>query len=71
VRSYADAQKSNAESFRRFHRSMLNSGVYLAPSPFESAFVSLAHRRSDVEETLEAAGRALSGIRRAAGIRPV
>jgi glutamate-1-semialdehyde 2,1-aminomutase len=71
VRSYADAQKSNAESFRRFHRSMLNSGVYLAPSPFESAFVSLAHRRSDVEETLEAAGRALSGIRRAAGTGPV
>jgi glutamate-1-semialdehyde 2,1-aminomutase len=66
VRSYTDAQKSNAERFRRFHRSMLNDGIYLAPSPFESAFVSLAHRPADVAVTLDAAER---GLRRAAGVR--
>jgi glutamate-1-semialdehyde 2,1-aminomutase len=65
VRSYADAQKSDTESFRRFHRSMLDAGIYLAPSPFESAFVSLAHRRSDVDETLEAAARALRRLGKA------
>ncbi|MEN8183286.1 MAG: glutamate-1-semialdehyde 2,1-aminomutase [Myxococcota bacterium] len=66
VRNYADAQKANLERFRRFHRSMLEDGVYLAPSAFESAFVSLAHRPADVEATLEAAHRA---FRRVARIR--
>ena len=34
---------------------MLQQGVYLAPSAFESGFVSLAHRRKDLDETLDAA----------------
>lgn len=66
VRSYADALASDADRFRRFHRAMLNAGFYFAPSPFESAFVSLAHRSSDLEATLEASRRALLGLRRAA-----
>ena len=41
-----------------FHR-MLESGVYLAPSAFESAFVSTAHTEADVDYTIEAAARAL------------
>ncbi len=55
VRSYADARKANAERFRRFFAAMLARGVYLAPSPFEAGFVSLAHRPADVAATLEAA----------------
>jgi glutamate-1-semialdehyde 2,1-aminomutase len=45
---------------------MLAHGSYLAPSPFECGFVSLAHRRRDIEQTLAAAGQAL---RRAARTR--
>jgi len=56
----------NAERFRKFFAAMLEAGVYLAPSPFEAGFVSLAHKPRDVEATLEAARRAL---RRAARVR--
>jgi glutamate-1-semialdehyde 2,1-aminomutase len=66
VRSYTDAKKAHAERFRRFFHAMLDDGIYLAPSPFEAGFVSLAHREVDVARTLEAARRAL---RRAAGRR--
>jgi glutamate-1-semialdehyde 2,1-aminomutase len=38
---------------------MLDSGVYLAPSQFEAAFVSAAHTDEDIEKTIAAAGEAL------------
>jgi glutamate-1-semialdehyde 2,1-aminomutase len=66
VRSYTDARKAHAARFRRFFHAMLDDGIYLAPSPFEAGFVSLAHRAADVDRTLEAARRAL---RRAARVR--
>jgi glutamate-1-semialdehyde aminotransferase len=45
---------------------MLAQGVQLPPSPFEACFVSLAHRKSEIERTLEAARVAM---RRAARVR--
>ena len=65
VQDFAAARASHAERFRRFFSSMLEQGVYLAPSPFEAGFVSLAHRPADVEATLEAARMAM---RRAARV---
>ena len=65
VRCFEDAQKARAERFRRFFAAMLERGVYLPPSPFEACFASLAHRRADLEETLDAAEFAL---RRAARV---
>jgi glutamate-1-semialdehyde 2,1-aminomutase len=59
VESFAQAQQNDAAHFRRFFASMLESGVYLAPSPYEAAFVSLAHRPRDIDQTLEAARKAL------------
>ena len=59
VESFAQAQQSDAARFRSFFASMLESGVYLAPSPYEAAFVSLAHRPRDIDQTLEAARKAL------------
>ncbi|MBY0399020.1 aminotransferase class III-fold pyridoxal phosphate-dependent enzyme, partial [Myxococcota bacterium] len=58
VESFAQAQQSDAACFRRFFAAMLESGIYLAPSPYEAAFVSLAHRPRDLEQTLEAARKA-------------
>ncbi|MBK7949803.1 MAG: glutamate-1-semialdehyde 2,1-aminomutase [Deltaproteobacteria bacterium] len=58
VESFAQAQQSDAARFRRFFASMLESGVYLAPSAYEAAFVSLAHRPRDLDQTLEAARKA-------------
>jgi len=64
VRCFADAQASHAERFRRFHRLMLGSGIYLAPSAFEAGFMSLAHRPADVAATLDAADAALRRVAR-------
>ena len=62
VRDFAAARKADEERFRRFFAAMLEAGVYLAPSPFEASFVSLAHRPKDVRETLEAAERAFHRV---------
>jgi len=64
VRNFADAQKSDAEAFKGFFAAMLDQGIYLAPSAYEAAFVSLAHRPKDVDVTLEAARRALRKVSR-------
>jgi glutamate-1-semialdehyde 2,1-aminomutase len=66
VRCFEDARKSHAGRFRAFFGAMLEQGIYLAPSPFEAGFVSLAHRPRDIAETLAAARAAL---RRAARLR--
>jgi glutamate-1-semialdehyde 2,1-aminomutase len=58
-----DAQSARAcdtERFARFFHAMLESGVYLPPSQFEAAFVSLAHSDQDVEATLAAARKAFA-----------
>jgi glutamate-1-semialdehyde 2,1-aminomutase len=62
VESFAQAQQSDAASFRSFFASMLDSGIYLAPSPFEAAFVSLAHSPRDIDQTLDAARKAFARI---------
>jgi glutamate-1-semialdehyde 2,1-aminomutase len=51
VRNFEDAKKARADRFRRFFASMLETGVYLAPSPFEAGFISLAHRRCEIAQT--------------------
>jgi glutamate-1-semialdehyde 2,1-aminomutase len=53
VRSFADARTSHAERFRRFFHAALDRGVYLAPSPYEAAFMSAAHSDNDVALALE------------------
>ena len=58
VRSFDEAKKSHAGRFRRFFAAMLEGGVYLAPSPYEAGFVSLAHGPRELDRTLEAARRA-------------
>lgn len=52
VRNYDDAKKSDLAKFSRFHRGMLERGVYLAPSQFEAGFTSLAHTNEDIDRTL-------------------
>uniref|UniRef100_A0A832H2M5 Glutamate-1-semialdehyde 2,1-aminomutase n=1 Tax=Oscillatoriales cyanobacterium SpSt-402 TaxID=2282168 RepID=A0A832H2M5_9CYAN len=55
VHNYEDAKKSDLSKFSRFHRGMLEHGIYLAPSQFEAGFTSLAHTDADIDQTLEAA----------------
>lgn len=53
VRNFADAKSADIKRFRRFFHAALERGVYLAPSPFEAAFMSAAHSDDDVAEALE------------------
>jgi glutamate-1-semialdehyde 2,1-aminomutase len=55
VHNYEDAKKSDLVKFSRFHRGMLERGIYLAPSQFEAGFTSLAHTDADIDQTLAAA----------------
>jgi glutamate-1-semialdehyde 2,1-aminomutase len=59
VRSAADAQRCDRDRFARFFHSMLERGMYLPPSAFEAAFLSLAHSEDDIDRTLRAADRAI------------
>ncbi|TAF58175.1 MAG: aminotransferase class III-fold pyridoxal phosphate-dependent enzyme [Oscillatoriales cyanobacterium] len=62
VHNYEDAKKSDLTKFSRFHRGMLEHGVYLAPSQFEAGFTSLAHTEEDVDRTLAAAREVMASI---------
>jgi glutamate-1-semialdehyde 2,1-aminomutase len=64
VRNFEEAKKARGDRFRRFFAAMLEEGVYLAPSPFEAGFVSLAHRPREIAQTLRAAERAMKRVAR-------
>jgi glutamate-1-semialdehyde 2,1-aminomutase len=46
-------QKGDFEAFKAFFWASLEKGVYLAPSPYETGFLSLAHSERDIDDTLE------------------
>ncbi len=62
VHNYEDAKKSDTAKFGRFHRGMLERGIYLAPSQFEAGFTSFAHTEEDIERTLTAARDVMSSL---------
>ncbi|MCU1308375.1 MAG: glutamate-semialdehyde -aminomutase, partial [Acidobacteriaceae bacterium] len=63
VWDWASAEKSDTVAFGKFHRAMLDAGVYLPPSQFEAAFLSIAHTPDDIQETIDAARIAFKSIR--------
>ena len=62
VTDFASAAASDTERYGRFWREMLARGVYLAPSQFEAAFVSLAHTEEEIDYTIEAAREAFKAV---------
>jgi glutamate-1-semialdehyde 2,1-aminomutase len=60
VRDYAGARAADTARYARFYHAMLDRGVYLAPSQFEAAFVSLAHSDDDVDRAARAAVDAMA-----------
>jgi glutamate-1-semialdehyde 2,1-aminomutase len=62
VRSYADARGADTARYGRFFHGMLARGVYLAPSQFEAAFVSLAHTPADLDLVETAAAESLASL---------
>ena len=60
VTDFESAKASDTDRYASYYRYMLEHGVYLAPSQFEAAFVSLAHSEEDLSKTAEAAAGFLS-----------
>jgi glutamate-1-semialdehyde 2,1-aminomutase len=60
VRDYASARQADTTRYAQFFHAMLARGVYLAPSQFEAAFVSLAHSEADLDAAARAAAEALT-----------
>jgi len=54
VIDYQTAKKSDTNSYAIYFKEMLKQGIYLAPSQFETGFVSLAHDYEDIEKTVKA-----------------
>jgi glutamate-1-semialdehyde 2,1-aminomutase len=63
VTSFAQATQCNVDAFQHFFHSMLDQGIYLAPSAYEAGFVSSAHSDKDLEETLLAAEKAFATLK--------
>jgi len=60
IRSWADARDCDTQRFARWHGQMLEQGIYWPPAQFEAAFVSAAHTEGEIDETVQAAGRAFA-----------
>jgi glutamate-1-semialdehyde 2,1-aminomutase len=65
VTDFVTAAASDTEAFGRFHRAMLDRGVWLPPSQFEAAFLGTAHTNADIDFTVEAARQAFAFMRAA------
>ncbi|MDU2117157.1 MAG: glutamate-1-semialdehyde 2,1-aminomutase [Veillonella sp.] len=62
VKNFDDAASCNEEQFKMFFHHNLSHGIYYAPSPYESNFVSICHKSSEVERTLAVADEAFKKI---------
>jgi glutamate-1-semialdehyde 2,1-aminomutase len=62
VTDYETATKADTKLYAKFFHHMLAQGVYLPPSQFEAAFVSLAHTDKDIQATVEATEKAFHSL---------
>ena len=60
VDTLAQVEQSDVSAYGRYFHSMLDRGVYLAPSQFEAGFISLAHTEDDIDRTIAAAEASLN-----------
>jgi len=62
VTSFEQATQCDAEKFKAFFHGMLAEGIYLAPSSYETGFVSSTHTDEDLQKTIDAAARVLANL---------
>jgi glutamate-1-semialdehyde 2,1-aminomutase len=62
VADYDDAKRSDTDRYSRFFQAMLDPGVYLAPSQFETAFTSTEHSDEDIDLTIAAAAEVFATL---------
>ncbi len=57
-----DVNGADMDAFKRFFAALLDDGVYIAPSPYETGFISLAHGAGDIDDTIDAFAKAFKAI---------
>ncbi|MFP4086716.1 MAG: glutamate-1-semialdehyde 2,1-aminomutase [Desulfobacteraceae bacterium] len=62
VTDFASAAQADQERYKAYYGHMLEQGIYLAPSPFEAAFVSTAHSEDMIRKTIQCAARAFQAF---------
>ncbi len=62
VRNYDQAIASNGDLYRKVFRYALDHGVYLAPSPYETAFISTAHEGADIDQACTVLDAAIQSL---------
>ena len=62
VFDWTTAAACDTAAFSKYFRCMLHEGIYLAPSQFETAFVSIAHTDTEIERTIAAAHRCFKAL---------
>lgn len=62
VSRFADVSRCDVERFKLYFHAMLQQGVYLAPSAFETGFVSSAHSDAQIQQTIDSADQAFAGL---------
>jgi glutamate-1-semialdehyde 2,1-aminomutase len=62
VKNFADATKSDAELFAKFHAAMLDEGFYFACSLYETGFISTATTDEMIEDTIKASAKVFKAI---------
>ncbi len=63
VENFAQATACNQDAFKQFFHTMLDHGIYMAPSSYEAGFLSAAHSDDDITATLEAAEIAFAELK--------
>ena len=63
VVDYASSKKADSKKFSKLFRSLLKKGIFIAPSQFETAFLSFAHTNSDIKTTQNAYAYALKKVK--------
>ncbi len=64
VTNFSTSKKADAKKFQKMFRSLLKSGIFIAPSQFETVFLSYAHTKSDLNKTLNAYQIALKSVKK-------
>jgi len=62
VINFSQICECDIDLFKKFHRSMLNQGIYFAPSAYEAGFISAAHTKEELDMTIDASSVAFSKL---------
>jgi glutamate-1-semialdehyde 2,1-aminomutase len=63
VKDYGSAKKADAKKFKKLFATLLKNGIFVAPSQFETVFLSSAHTTDDLHKTIEAYEKSLKAVK--------